>query len=57
MLFRDLCQINKTWSNDTHIFVLNGSSRDADDFLLKTAVALYGACEVMWFRGDVVMLV
>lgn len=57
MLFRDLCQINKTWSNDTHIFVLNGSSRDADDFLLKTAVALYGSCEVMWFRGDVVMLV
>lgn len=56
MMFCELCQINKMWSNDSHIFVLNGSSRDADDFLLKTAVVLYGACEVLWFRGDVVML-
>lgn len=56
MRLKDLCQINKLWSNDTHIFVLGGSSLEADNYLVKTAIALYGNAEVMWFRGDVVML-
>uniref|UniRef100_A0AAU8B6L9 Uncharacterized protein n=1 Tax=Dulem virus 158 TaxID=3145635 RepID=A0AAU8B6L9_9VIRU len=56
MKFRDLVQVNKTWSRDSHLFILNGSSLEADSMLVKTAVTLYGNCDLLWFRGDVVML-
>uniref|UniRef100_A0AAU8B2F1 Uncharacterized protein n=1 Tax=Dulem virus 155 TaxID=3145632 RepID=A0AAU8B2F1_9VIRU len=56
MKLRELVQLNKAWASDSHLFVLNGSSRDADSMNVKTAVALYASYEVLWFRGDVVML-
>lgn len=56
MELRELVALNKMWSSDTNIFVLDGSSRDAASLRLSVAVSLYGHSMVLWFRGDVVML-
>lgn len=56
MELRELVALNKMWSSDTNIFVLDGSSRDASSLRLSVAVSLYGYSMVLWFRGDVVML-
>lgn len=56
MLFKDLADANKNWSDGTFISVIRNTE---DPFRLNIAFAkcLYGNLKVLWFQDNLVMVV
>lgn len=56
MFFRDLVVCNKSWQDTTELIIISDSDRDACGMRAKVARSIFGDCQVLWFKDDVVML-
>lgn len=55
--FGELCELNKSWSDDMDVFVTHvDRPENADWMKLGSARRVYRLDSVIWFYGDAVML-
>lgn len=56
MLFCDLVVCNKEWSESTQLIIISQSDTDAAPMSAKSARAIFGDRQVLWFKDGVVMI-
>lgn len=56
MLFKDLLVINKNWSEDSTLVIVDREQSDPQSLKSRFARSLYGDRMVCWFKEDVVIL-
>lgn len=56
MFFRDLCICNKDWEETSELIIVSKNDSYAVSLRVKTARAMFGDRQVLWFCDCVVML-
>ena len=56
MFFKDLLVINKNWTEDSTLVIVDREQSDPQSLKSRFARSLYGDRMVCWFKEDVVIL-
>lgn len=56
MLLRDLLAINKNWSDESTLVIIDRELEEPHSLRVRFVRSMYGSRQVCWFREDVVVL-
>lgn len=56
MFFKDLLVINKNWSEDSTLVIVDREQSEPQSLKMRFCRSLYGERMVCWFKEDVVIL-
>lgn len=56
MLFKDLLVINKNWTEDSTLVIVDRDQDEPQSLKSRFARSIYGDRNVCWFKEDVVIL-